>query len=151
MTNFNYEILEHSLTNYTTLVMVTTEGSAAEKWIYVEYYFEVDESAININVSKGPSTYVDYGEQSVEYDNGISVDSVDAKEAVSLSKFIILDSDEEKEISIPTAATILGCTKTEMSKEIDQITSVAINNFTNYFAEWYSENADFDPYDWMNN
>jgi hypothetical protein len=93
----NYKIInkDHYDTDaYSVFVDVTNEeypGTAA----YIELRYGIEDTNLKVDISKGDPTYVDYGSTSVLYDDGTSLDAIDASEAVDLYDFFVCDEDLE--------------------------------------------------------
>lgn len=139
-----YEILEQ-YSDGEVLVLLTGENGGET---YAELTFDIEDGFVEVSVSKGRSTSVPYGEQEVEYDNGISVDDVYADEAIALVSTVYSDEDEHP-LSVEEAAAAVGLSVDEFEKEMSHIEEAVQVDFTKYYADWYKDNGDFDPYDWM--
>ncbi len=105
-------------------------------------------------------TYVDYGSQSVLYDDGKGgVESVDASSAVERTGENIFLTEDGEEIDQVKSCEILGCTEEELKEIISvaegmaeaEIIRYAQNHYSDpdYWSEIPSPEPDFDPYDWM--
>ena len=78
----------------------------------------------------------------------MNVDDVYADEAITIMDIDYLDEDTD-DVTLEEAAAILNINKDELVLEVDRIGQEIISDFAKYYADWYKDNGDFDPYDWM--
>lgn len=131
---------------YSVFIDVTNKeqpGTAA----YVELRYAVELDDFKVDISGGDATYVDYGSTSVAYDDGFSLEGIDASEAVSLYDYFICDEDLEpfhfdetdRDGYMNETAKLLNCTVEELESAImaanKEVIKVVISNLEKYYRE----------------
>lgn len=155
----NYKIINkdhYDIDAYSVFVDVTNEeqpGTAA----YIELRYGIEETNLKVDISKGDPTYVDYGSTSVLYDDGTSLDAIDASEAVDLYDFFVCDEDlepmhdEEKwnkqlyDSVMSETAKLLGGTVEEFKEAIYKVNEEVIKVVIKDIEEYYEINSDRIP------
>lgn len=143
---------------YSVFVDVTNKeqpGTAA----YIELRYGIDDTNLKVDISKGNPTYVDYGSTSVLYDDGTSLEAIDASDGVvDLYDFFICDEDlepmhDEEEWDkqlynsiMSETAKLLGGTVEEFKEAIynisQEVSKVVIKDLEEYYEIHYDRIPD---------
>ena len=122
--------------------------------IYVSVLFEVSWDNDNIEFdweADGEPTYVDYGSQSVLYDNGEGgLESVNASGVVDCEDFKFVDADDEEvELSRELVVEMLGCSEADLDEIIAELTKLVCYNvevdLEEYFIDNQPEKPEYEP------
>ena len=81
----DYKILDtdyYDEDGYSVCIEVDNKEYPSDEFVYIDLRYDIDNTNLQVDIFKGEPTYVDYGSQSVLYDDGISVEGVDASHGV---------------------------------------------------------------------
>ena len=81
----DYKILDtdyYDEDGYSVCIEVTNKEHPSDEFVYIDLRYDIDNTNLKVDIFKGEPTYVDYGSQSVLYDDGISLEGVDASHGV---------------------------------------------------------------------
>lgn len=156
----NYKIIHkeyYDIDSYSVFVDITNEehpGTAA----CIELRYSIENTNLIVDISKGESTYVDYGSTSVLYDDGTSLDAIDASDGVvDLYDFFVCNEDldplhdEESwnkqlyDSIMSETAKLLGGTLEEFKEALYKINEEVIKVVIKDIEEYYKTNYDRIP------
>ena len=67
---------------YSVCIEVDNKEHPSDEFVYIDLRYDIDNTNLKVDIFKGEPTYVDYGSQSVLYDDGISLEGIDASHGV---------------------------------------------------------------------
>lgn len=156
----NYKIInkDHYDTDaYSVFVDVINEEHP-DTAAYIELRYGIEDTNLKVDISKGDPTYVDYGSTSVLYDDGTSLEAIDASEAVDLYGFFVCDEDLEPmheeenwdkqlyDSIMAETAKLLGGTVEEFKEAIykinEEVIKVVIKDIEEYYEIYYDRIPD---------
>ena len=159
--SYSYSDCELTPSDEYGLVLIEVGNSKEdEDYVYIAYEVTWDKHNINfVWEPDGEATYVDYGSQSVLYDDGSgSPDYVEVTDVVEVSDYSFEDADTNK-LSWDQVLDILGCSKEDLLDLVQEAKPIATKIAEADLEEYYSDydnwpdkevdEPDFDPYDWM--
>ena len=152
--------------SYSVRIEVTTKEQPGDEAVYIDLRYDIDNTNLRVDIFKGEPTYVDYGSQSVLYDDGISLEGIDANHGVvDFYDFFVCDDyfnpmhKEEKfdkqtyDKVMSETAKSLGMSVEEFQDSIydisKEVRKVVIKDLEDYYEDHYDSIPDsvLNPYD----
>ena len=155
MANLNYKVtdIKFEPSDDSVLVFIDISSDAAPDCLAnaaLDYIFNVQ--GLQIDVEYGDATYVPYGSTYVLYDDGFSLEGVDASDAIDFGEYYICDADneiiwglEEFKAAQREAAKLLNCTEEELTAFFDKIKDELFSTVCKTVEDYYMENSDRIP------
>ena len=152
--------------SYSVRIEVDNKEHPSDEFVYIDLRYDIDNTNLQVDIFKGEPTYVDYGSQSVLYDDGISLEGIDASHGVvDFYDFFVCDDyfnpmhKEEKfdkqtyDKVMSETAKSLGMSVEEFQDSIydisKEVRKVVIKDLEDYYEDHYDSIPDsvLNPYD----
>ena len=166
----DYKIIDTDYDYYddssSVCIEVDNKEHPSDEFVYIDLRYDIDNTNLQVDIFKGEPTYVDYGSQSVLYDDGISLEGVDASHGVvDFYDFFVCDDyfnpmhKEEKfdkqtyDKVMSETAKSLGMSVEEFQDSIydisKEVRKVVIKDLEDYYEDHYDSIPDsvLNPYD----
>lgn len=145
--------------SYSVYIEVDNKEHPSDEFVYIDLRYDIDNTNLKVDIFKGEPTYVDYGSQSVLYDDGISLEGIDASHGVvDFYDFFVCDDyfnqihKEEKfdkqtyDKVMSETAKSLGMSVEEFKDSIydigEKLRKVVIKDLDKYYEDHYDRIPD---------
>ena len=152
--------------SYSVCIEVDNKEHPSDEFVYIDLRYDIDNTNLQVDIFKGEPTYVDYGSQSVLYDDGISLEGVDASHGVvDFYDFFVCDdyfnpTHKEEKFDKQTYDKVMSETAKSLGMSVEEfqdsiydiskeVRKVVIKDLEDYYEDHYDSIPDsvLNPYD----
>ena len=152
--------------SYSVCIEVDNKEHSSDEFVYIDLRYDIDNTNLQVDIFKGEPTYVDYGSQSVLYDDGISLEGVDASHGVvDFYDFFVCDdyfnpTHKEEKFDKQTYDKVMSETAKSLGMSVEEfqdsiydiskeVRKVVIKDLEDYYEDHYDSIPDsvLNPYD----